>query len=478
MSTDLERELRDLLSAEAGSAPPPHDAPVALRRTRRRQALAAVTAVCGVAVVIAAATVGLRLLDRSPDSTPAGATRTEIENGVSITFPEGWSLIDPNDAGLTGPTGTDAAGLPRMILALAPFDPGELFGCPPLATTRGAFLMELQERPLAVAGPNAAPWPVELEPLDLAVDDVGCYEGWEILGAVWTASGRTFEVGIGFAPDVSDADRAGLLAAFASMTFAPAEEPATSVVIGTGETGGEAWELIASRGADGLELSVQAGSWGGGVGVSDPSSFALGFVEHEMGSGPDAERLAFAAIPSEVATFEIDSQDGSFAAEAQRIDVPDEIDARFDAVVVEFPPGAIGRVRLLDADGNVVATGEIGRGEDGSGVGPAGPDVPPAATPIEHGGTYWALYLALAADANDPAFADWSAHAEAAGYATGPGDLACDEGAADGLGVPPEWFGVAVYFSTLDDAEAARAWFGMTYGEPAGIARVTTFCLD
>jgi hypothetical protein len=284
---------------------------------------------------------------------------------------------------------------------------------------------------------------------------------------------------------VSGADRAALLAAFDSMTFEQAEEPARSVVIGTGEAGGEPWELIASRGAEGLELSLQGGSWGGGIGGFDPASYVLGFIEHELGSGPDAERLAVAAIPAEVATIEILQDEGTSDVglfDVHRLNVPAEIDARFDALVVEFPPGAIGRVRLLDAEGDEVATGAIGNGGGGGGSdgggGAAAPADPPPATPIEHGGTYWGLYLAVAADADEPEFIEWSAQAEAAGYTTGPGELACDDGAADGLGVPVDWFGVAVYFSTREDAETASAWFAANHGEPHGIARVTTYCLD
>jgi hypothetical protein len=438
--------------------------------------------VIGVAAIVAGASMGLGLLDRPTEPAPGAATRTETMNGVSVAIPEGWVLIDPDAAGFNSTTGLGAPELPRMILALAPFDPGELFGCPGMAASPHTFLMTIQEEPLAVAGPDVAAWPVQLETLDVGTDESACYPGWEFLRAGWTASSRTFEARVGLAPDVSGADREALFAAFASMTFEPAEQPARSVVIGTGETGGEPWELIASRGADGLELSLQGGSWGGGIGGFDPASYALGFIEHELGSGPAAERLAFAAIPAEVATIEIvqdeeTSDAGSF--DVHRLNVPAEIDARFDALVVEFPPGAIGRVRLLDADGKVVATGEIGIGGGGSGGGGSGaPADPPPATPIEHGGTYWGLYLAVAADADEPEFIEWSAQAEAAGYASGPGELACDDGAADGLGVPVDWFGVAVYFSTREDAEAAGAWFAANHGEPYGIARVTTYCLD
>jgi hypothetical protein len=484
MSTDLERELRDLLSAEAGSAPPPHEAGRAIRRTRRRQTFTALSAVAGIAAVVVAATAGLRLLDGTPDSTPAAPTRTETMNGVGITIPQGWVLIDPDEAGFNGPSNLAAPDLPRMVLALAPFDPGELFGCPGVATSPHTFLLTVQERPLANAGPDATPWPAELETLDVGAEESACYPGWAFQRAGWTSAGRTFEARVGYAPNVTDADREALLVAFASLTFEPAEAPATSVVIGTGQAGGEPWELIATRGAEGLELSLQGESWGGGVGGFDPEHWTLHFVEHVLGEGADAERIAFSAIPVEAVTIEVEADDPSFHADVHRLDVPDEIDASFDVLVIESPPGTTAELSLLDADGELVARGPIGAGDAGSDGGgsdgevPTEPATPPPSTPIEHGGTYWGLYLGVAADTGDLTLVEWVEQAEAAGYTTGPGELACDDGSAEGLGVPADWFGVAVYFATREDAEAAAGWFATNVGEPHGIARVTTYCLD
>jgi hypothetical protein len=180
----------------------------------------------------------------------------------------------------------------------------------------------------------------------------------------------------------------------------------------------------------------------------------------------------------------VEADDPSFHADVHRLDVPDEIDASFDVLVIESTPGTTAEIRLLDPDGELVASGPIGAGDAGSrGDGsddddPTEPADPPPSTPIEHGGTYWGLYLAVAGDAEDPTLAEWVERAEGAGYTTGAGELACDDGAAAELGVPPEWFGVAVYFASPEDAEAASEWFATNSGEPYGIARVTTYCLD
>ena len=57
---DLERDLRDLLEDEARLAPPPHDARVAIRRTRRRQIATVAAATLGVAALAVGGIAGLR----------------------------------------------------------------------------------------------------------------------------------------------------------------------------------------------------------------------------------------------------------------------------------------------------------------------------------------------------------------------------------------------------------------------------------
>lgn len=357
MNTDLERELRDLLSAEAGSAPPPRDVGPALRMTRRRQVLTAATAVAGVTGVLVAATAGLRLLDRSAEPAPGGPTRTAAMNGVGITIPQSWALIDPDEAGFNGPTGMGTPQLPRMILALAPFDPGELFACPGIAESPHTFLMTLQEEPLALAGPSAAPWPSEVEALDASLDESGCYPGWELLRAGWTASGRTFEARLGFAPDVSDADRGALLAAFASLTFEPAADEATSVMLATGSAGGEEWQLIATRQPDGLGLSLQAESIGGGTGGYDPSSDELPLTSFVLGEGASAERVVFAAVPAEIVV--IAGQGPTSTVYPEILDVPDRIDPRTNAFVAVVDADAPVAFVGFNATDDLVASGGL-----------------------------------------------------------------------------------------------------------------------
>ncbi len=102
------------------------------------------------------------------------------------------------------------------------------------------------------------------------------------------------------------------------------------------------------------------------------------------------------------------------------------------------------------------------------------PEVP-APAQLEHGGVVWGVYLAIDEDFEDPALAAATARVEAFGYSAGVGEDACDQPAAETLGVPPESAVVAIYFDTRADAETAAALFEPP---PVEIARVTTFCLD
>jgi hypothetical protein len=101
------------------------------------------------------------------------------------------------------------------------------------------------------------------------------------------------------------------------------------------------------------------------------------------------------------------------------------------------------------------------------------PEVPEPAQ-LEHGGTAWGVYLAVSESSDDPALEAAKADAAALGYEAGGGEIACDQPAAQTLGVPSDAFAVAIYFDTRAAAEAAALF----EQPPVGIAKVTTFCLD
>jgi hypothetical protein len=115
-----------------------------------------------------------------------------------------------------------------------------------------------------------------------------------------------------------------------------------------------------------------------------------------------------------------------------------------------------------------------------SATGPTEAPSPPAYLPeqasLEHGGTVWGLYLALAEDPNDPALDDAIARAASLGYEVGVGEIACDQGAAEALAPPEGAYVVALYFETETDAETVST--ALPSLAPIGIAEVTTYCLD
>lgn len=109
------------------------------------------------------------------------------------------------------------------------------------------------------------------------------------------------------------------------------------------------------------------------------------------------------------------------------------------------------------------------------------PPLPEELLPV-HGGNAVAVYLGVVEYddvAGNPAdgFADAIAAAEAMGYFVGSGDLACDQGGQEALGLPADayYWAASVLFGTADDANLFAAAFPE---EVAGIAEVNTYCLD
>ena len=137
-----------------------------------------------------------------------------------------------------------------------------------------------------------------------------------------------------------------------------------------------------------------------------------------------------------------------------------------------LPMSGSGTIEYLDAAGNVVV-------DEGKawGSGTAEPEAPTPVDPV-HGGTYWAVYPWVGA-AGSPEADDVSAQLmEEFGIEAFPGDLACDDGAAEALGTnAPQ--GIGVYFETQDEANEFASQAGLLGHEADPvIARVTTYCLD
>jgi hypothetical protein len=363
---DLERDLRDVLDEDARRVPTPTSAPDGLRRSARRRQVVfgGAVALAGLAVVagIVAGATTLLSLPSGPQPAAQGPTTTGTMNGITITYPQAWHLIDPDEAALNGSPTMGESPLPRIVLALAPTQAPETFACPDRAAEGDAapLLMTVQEEPPTV-GDLTTSWPVDLRPMSVDASDSACYPGWEFLRARWIASGRAFEARVGFSPDATDDERDALFTAFASMTFEASGSDATSVALAHGTAGGEDWQLVASRAKDGLSIQIVGETTGTGMGAPDDAGTDLLASDTVFGSGSQAERLVFGVVPDGVVRVEA-STAGSATISADVLDVPSEIAQHLDAFVLVVD--ARGPVQLTgyDASGQVVTTGTSGGG--------------------------------------------------------------------------------------------------------------------
>ncbi|MGA9162481.1 MAG: hypothetical protein WB297_16685 [Actinomycetota bacterium] len=367
---DLERDLRQVFDEDARRVPTPTSAPEGLRGSvRRRQAVfGGVIGLAGLAIVagmIASATI-LLPLESKPEPAGRGQNTTGTLNGITITYPQTWRLIDPDTAGLNGSSMMAEEPLPRIVLALAPSEAPEIFGCP--GATDGAtapLLMTIQEEPLALEGPSAVAWSVDLRPMSVDTSQARCYPDWEFLRAGWTASGRTFEARVGLAPSASEDERDAVFAAFASMTFEPSGNGNTSVVLAHGTAGGEDWQLVASHDGGGLSLEIAGETTGAGTAGLDASSTDIQATDIVLGSGPNAERVVFGAVPQGVVRVEALTYDAlhmplGAVVDTDVVDVPNEIDPDLNAFVLVVDPAGPVQLNGFYASGQVVATGSVG----------------------------------------------------------------------------------------------------------------------
>jgi hypothetical protein len=106
---------------------------------------------------------------------------------------------------------------------------------------------------------------------------------------------------------------------------------------------------------------------------------------------------------------------------------------------------------------------------------PADPSAPPPAAEGVHGATAWGVYLAIMTSEDDPAWVGSGTRLEALGYEPTYGDISCDQGATETLGLPENVLVRSVHFATREDADRFVTLYGP---DILGIAQVTTLCLD
>ena len=95
----------------------------------------------------------------------------------------------------------------------------------------------------------------------------------------------------------------------------------------------------------------------------------------------------------------------------------------------------------------------------------------------KQGGKYYAVFLAVAGDAKDPALADAQDRAQALGYQGGVGDVNCTPGARSALNLSAngDYTAYSIFFETNDQAQS---FLNAYSGKIVGTAYVTAGCLD
>jgi hypothetical protein len=102
--------------------------------------------------------------------------------------------------------------------------------------------------------------------------------------------------------------------------------------------------------------------------------------------------------------------------------------------------------------------------------------LPPEAVATQ-GGKYYAVFLAVAGDAKDPALAEAQDRAKAIGYQGGVGDVNCTPGArtALNLNASADYTAYSIFFAT---AAQAQSFVNSYSGKIVGTAYITAGCLD
>jgi hypothetical protein len=96
------------------------------------------------------------------------------------------------------------------------------------------------------------------------------------------------------------------------------------------------------------------------------------------------------------------------------------------------------------------------------------------------GESAWAVYLAVAHSSSDPAMHAAQAEAAKVGYGAVIGDLACDRGSIEALGLDEHdyWTGAVLYFKTKTDATDFANSYLVAGGTVIGTAKIGLGCLD
>jgi hypothetical protein len=90
------------------------------------------------------------------------------------------------------------------------------------------------------------------------------------------------------------------------------------------------------------------------------------------------------------------------------------------------------------------------------------------------------VYLAVAHSSSDPALKSAQDQVATVGYGAVIGDLACDRGSMEALGldVHDYWTGAVLYFGSKKDAQDFATSYLVSGGTVLGTAKIGLGCLD
>ena len=304
MTTDIERELRELFREKAGEAPTATfdtsgSAPQeVLRRGRRRQVGTVLGSAAIVLVLIVGSVAALNAVLRGEEDPFTTGDydvfeRTATIEAFTVTSPSSWYLVNewplsmqmavgsgsssgectaaPPGAGQPSPVCTSSEpsvqfeplpqGLPMFQLSKA--DMGlDAVSCGQDLPADAAVLyvgLDYQRAIFGAKDPSIGPWPVGLEEPEAAGGPCGAGRY-----ATFSVNGEPFFAWVGFGDDVTDADRSTVLAAYESMVVDDAWEPVPPkdltpayVIAGGATESNDPWRLDLRPGDRSPELFLE-----------------------------------------------------------------------------------------------------------------------------------------------------------------------------------------------------------------------------
>ena len=309
---DLDRDLRQLFQDKAGSIDAAPGAPTdVLRRGRRRQVRTVFASSLAVVATLAIAVAATARLTGGPTQVPVTnptyGERTATINGIAVTAPEGWTLIDDWPLAALLPTTSETCSFSATGSPIGPspagggsssepvVQPSSSCTAEPVAMPAGIPVLQLANFGLPLDG--ALCHVGDLRPIDLPADGVAAYvaafpqgmktedflAGCPGGGTVETFADRDATTAYAavslIGPDASSGDVAAVERFMNSLggLRVPNDQPALTspgYVVAAGVDGGTAWRL---------EAGFPFRGSGSGIGATVVVTDAEG---HEAASSP------------------------------------------------------------------------------------------------------------------------------------------------------------------------------------------------